>query len=244
MGIERVVAAVNPSMVDFYRGFLFFNKIEETVIDKYDFANGAPAVGLWGDFKELAVKYEEVYGSQADGQNLHKYFLQPCSSAFVFPERKFFKATDPVMSAELFSYFFTEVSDVYQNLSYTEKSIIERFYPYSQYKTVMDFQSISSRISNRFMHHIEANLKGQLIRLKIVDISKNGIGIVGPLPESDKIQISVRISDKKSITIFGKVRWTNTEKSSFGLEIESPTADWRNYIGYLESDFLKLTAAA
>ncbi|PTT87971.1 hypothetical protein DBR42_10585, partial [Pelomonas sp. HMWF004] len=42
---RHLVIAVNPNKIELYESLLFFERLQETVVDRYDFANGAPAVG-------------------------------------------------------------------------------------------------------------------------------------------------------------------------------------------------------
>lgn len=241
MGIERAVIAVNPNMVDFYRGFLFFKVLDTKVIDKYDFANGAPAVGLWADFSELKAKYEEVYNTKIEAKNLFRYFTKINFSQFQFPDRQYFKSADPVMSPELFTYFFKQVSKVYDELDHQEKLIISKYYPYQQYKHVMLFNDYNYNRDYRFMVNTDGKNQETGESIKVVDISKHGLKVVGPAPTSDKIKLSIHVSEEKFISVDAIVKWINGEQNSFGLQLETSNLDWQKYISYLQSDFHNLT---
>ena len=48
---RHLVIAVNPDKIELYEALLYFDRLQETAIDSYDFANGAPAVGASLDLK-------------------------------------------------------------------------------------------------------------------------------------------------------------------------------------------------
>ena len=53
---RHIVIAVNPNKIEMYESLLFFERLQARVVDNYDFANGAPAVGATLDLIEAQAR--------------------------------------------------------------------------------------------------------------------------------------------------------------------------------------------
>jgi len=73
---RHLVIAVNPNRIEMYESLLFFQRLTANVVEKYDFANGAPAVGAWLDLHHAPAIFEHTYGTKSPRKNLHAYFTQ------------------------------------------------------------------------------------------------------------------------------------------------------------------------
>ena len=72
---RHLVIAVNPAHIEMYEAMLFFRRLTEQVVDRYDFVNGAPAVGATLDLHEAPTLFERAYGHKPGRRNLHRYFV-------------------------------------------------------------------------------------------------------------------------------------------------------------------------
>jgi GNAT superfamily N-acetyltransferase len=73
---RHLVIAVNPNRIEMYESLLFFERLTANVVEKYDFANGAPAVGAWLDLRYAPRLFESVYAAKPPRKDLFTYFTQ------------------------------------------------------------------------------------------------------------------------------------------------------------------------
>lgn len=245
MGIHKVFIAVNPAMADFYEGFLLFERVKSKVIDTYSFANGAPAVGLYGDLEKVFIRMKSVYDSKPLSKNLFHFFTQHKLTHFSFPERYFHKSMDPHMTPEMIQYFFIEKSDVLSSLTKEELNYIMQLYPRSLIQEVEGLYNFAhtnySERKSRFLASMDCQIENK--NFKILDLSLNGIKISGhsTLNESSNIAIIVEIAPHRKILLNGHIRWVNAATNQYGIALQKPySKSWIEYVAYLEDDFNKL----
>jgi len=87
---RHLVIAVNPSHIEMYESLLFFRRLTATIVEKYDFVNGAPAVGATLDLKNALEIFQKHYSSKPPHRNLYAYFTQIKLPNIQFPNRRFF----------------------------------------------------------------------------------------------------------------------------------------------------------
>lgn len=73
---RHLVIAVNPNKIELYESLLLFERLQQHAVDRYDFANGAPAVGATLDLQRARVEFEALYGRRRERKNLHRYFVE------------------------------------------------------------------------------------------------------------------------------------------------------------------------
>lgn len=262
MNIQKVFIAVNPSMADFYEGLLLFDKINEKKISNYQFANGAPAVGLYADYSNLESRFIKVYSKKNDAKNLHKFMCYNKISQFTYPIEKYSKSMYPIMDASMINYFFKEKSNVLSELSIEELKYIKNMYPPSlsnifnkeissdgNLKTELAIEA-NSELSIRDFRVFTANLCELKIKDKgtntditisqVLNASHNGLMIGGSKVQhyiGEIIHFSVQISKKVDVLLYGLVKWSN-EASQVGIELIGPIPnEWNQYITFLHDSF-------
>jgi GNAT superfamily N-acetyltransferase len=57
---RHLLIAVNPRHIELYESLLFFKRLSATVVDNYDFVNGAPAVGATLDLKRAPEVFRQL----------------------------------------------------------------------------------------------------------------------------------------------------------------------------------------
>ena len=67
---RHLVIAVNPNQIEMYESLLFFERLTENLVEKYDFVNGAPAVGASLDLDLAPEILKQVYGKKPRRKNL------------------------------------------------------------------------------------------------------------------------------------------------------------------------------
>lgn len=107
------------------------------MVDRYDFANGAPAVGATLDLKEAPDIFKRVYGRRRDRKNLFKYFVGLRLPNIKLPKRRYFTTNDPVMTPALLDHFFNQRSPVFQELDDRRKSLLWSIYEIYEYRRVL-----------------------------------------------------------------------------------------------------------
>ena len=98
---RHLVIAVNPKHIEMYESLLFFQRLTAEVVDRYDFANGAPAVGATLDLHEAPAVFKRAYGHKPDRRNLHRYFVEQTLRQIKFPPRPWHLSNDPVLTPAL-----------------------------------------------------------------------------------------------------------------------------------------------
>lgn len=134
---RHLLIAVNPSKIEMYESLLFFKRLDAQEIDKYDFANGAPAVGATLDLKEAPAVFERAYAHKPASRNLHHYFVHTQLKAIQFPSRPWHLSNDPVMTPALLNYFFNERVPVFAELDARRKGLLHACYEDPEWDAVL-----------------------------------------------------------------------------------------------------------
>lgn len=237
MHLDRVVIAVNPAWKDFYEGILDFSSLESRVIGSYDFANGAPAVGLWSDVTTWEERFISLYGNKPPKQNLYQYFVEKETMCLQFPNRDYEKAMDPVMTPEMLDYFFNKKSSVFKDLSAKEVLTLHSFYPQKSYAHVLPVASSKGlRKSARFI--VDAAGQADYSKtIRVLEVSESGLKLQGPLPRRTLFNLSVQVSQGQIARLKAMIHWIDQDNNSYGVEIVGHDEVWEDYIQYLDADF-------
>lgn len=134
---RHLVIAVNPSHIEMYESMLFFRRLTAGVVERYDFVNGAPAVGATLDLKEAPELFRRHYASKPPHRNLHAYFTEIRLPNIQFPHRRFYTTNDPVLTPELIDHFFNVRTAVFRNLSEEKKALLHSIYDLPEYRSVL-----------------------------------------------------------------------------------------------------------
>ncbi len=242
MKIDRAVIAVDPAWRDFYMGILGFRDLEKRVVDNYDFANGAPAIGLWLDIPSLALQFFKAkYNHREDRYNLYKYFVEVPVPEAHFPDRRFIKVGDPVMTPKMLDYFFNQRSQVFSELSENEILGLASVYAGSEYAKVLPqfgehlrFKDMARYSVQTLAQRPEALDQGAF---KVLDVSRRGLRAYGKAEVGQQVSLQVRVSETEEATVHGVVRWKDEGSKFFGLELTDHNEVWAKYLDYLDADF-------
>lgn len=237
MGLDAVVIAVNPSWTDFYEGLLMFKTLKAKVIDEYDFANGAPAVGLYLALRQSEVDFYRNYARRSPEKNLHHYFVRSTPPNTIFPNRDYEKSLDPVMTPEALDYFFRQKSDVFENLTIDECKLLRSYYPSSEYYFVLPpIPNDDVRIAARYVVNSWAFApKVDTDLLHVRDVSESGLQIFGSeLPDSP-FELHLKIGAGKTAHLLVRAIWRDRDRRLSGVKIEASNAIWQEYIAYLDN---------
>jgi len=129
LGVEKILMAMPPDISEFYERILFCRRLSAQVIDKYEYVNGAPAVGLYLDFQECVEACNARYGKEVFG-------FSASSPNFSFPPRTA-APSHPLMDPEVMDYLFNQKTDLLSKLSDDDRGILMNLYKDGRYLDIL-----------------------------------------------------------------------------------------------------------
>ncbi|MEL4178462.1 GNAT family N-acetyltransferase [Roseateles sp. PN1] len=247
---RHLVIAVNPEKIELYEALLFFERLQANVVDQYDFANGAPAVGATLDLKHAAEVFKAGYKGRPSRKNLHRYFFLQSLPNIKLPKRRYFTTNDPVMTPALLDYFFNEKSKVFEAMDDRKKSLLWSIYDLIEYRRVLPMLSGTALESHPLRRHqrysircpaqihFELNGVPRNFVLNIIEISLSGFQaecrIDVPLQMSGHASIVLGSADKSEITAVALRSKVTDAGVFYGFRVEEPDDVWRACVTALE----------
>lgn len=134
---RHLVIAVNPDKIELYESLLFFRRLAAQPVDRYDFANGAPAVGATLDLQAAYAQFERVYAGRGQRRDLFRYFVRTNLPNIRWPSRAYHTTNDPVLTPQLLDHFFNRRTRVFQSLDARRKMLLRSIYDASSYEQVL-----------------------------------------------------------------------------------------------------------
>jgi len=245
---RHLVIAVNPNRIEMYESLLFFKRLTERVVERYDFANGAPAVGGWLDLKYAPAVFEQVYGEKPSRKNLYQYFVILKLPNIHLPPRRYYTTNDPVLTPELLDYFFNVRTDLFVSLGEHEKALLHSIYNLPAYLPVLPKLPEQEgkrryRLSGRYTYNcpgymrIAGNGGNITYTLQVIEVSKYGFQArsFGTLPMHVWGDATIKfgkneISTVKAMAIRDHV---NGQDDLYGFNIGEPDIVWNNFLNVL-----------
>jgi GNAT superfamily N-acetyltransferase len=248
---RHLVIAVNPEKIELYEALLFFERLQEMPVEKYDFANGAPAVGAVLDLKHAGEVFKSGYKGRPPRKSLHRYFFMLDLPNIELPQRRYHTTNDPVMTPELLNHFFNEKSQLFDALDDRKKSLLWSIYSMAEYRRVLPMLQEAAisvhplRRHQRYsircpgfvkffledgeersfvLHVIEVSLSGFQAECKLdLPIGIGGLATV-ELGKREHSSVHVVVMRRKEVEgdIF------------FGFRLEESDACWRDFVSALE----------
>jgi hypothetical protein len=244
-GVDYQVIAVNPDYIEFYESIFVFQRLADLPIDYYDYVNGAPAVGGYLDMRIAHKTWLAQYGNKPQEKNIFKYFYEMSFENMKFPDRKYFKVNDPIMTPSLLKYFFIEQSDVIQELSQRDKAILASVYRDERYQEMFpEVQQKDNPILVRGAERFEVKCSGRIfftqdraVRLEVFNVSLSGFQARLDLPVrfGERMTIQVVVGNFEIAELTGWPVWSN-EQMVYGFVISSYCSHWETFINYLSND--------
>jgi hypothetical protein len=243
---RHLVIAVNPSQIEMYESLLFFRRLTAHVVEKYDFVNGAPAVGAWIDLHDVPELFAREYGDKPQRQNLHAYFIQNELPNIRWPERRYFTTNDPVLTPELLDYFFNVRTDGFVRLDEHQKALLHSIYDLPEYEAVLP--PLSPRSCERqyrehrrhsfrcrgFLAYAQGGRKRSM-EIEVVDVSRYGFQArtTEPLPLRVWSDASISLGQRDVATV--KVMALREhpvradESCTYGFFLGDPDVAWHTF---------------
>lgn len=247
---RHLVIAVNPNKIELYESLLFFERLQERVVNNYDFANGAPAVGATLDLHLAPGVFKKAYGRRRDQKNLYKYFVDTRLSNIRQPIRRYFTTNDPVMSVDVLDHFFNQVHSGFESLDARKKLLLKSIYNLPDYKRVLPEVADDLDEHHPLRQHQRYSIKcpgsitflvnGQkrAFELTIIELSISGFQAECrfDLPQGPYGDVVVDLGENERSHMRATVmRHKSNEFSTFyGFQIEAPDAVWSDCVSALE----------
>ena len=244
-GVDYKLIAVNPKHIEFYQALLFFELLDQNIVTEYDFVAGAPAVGGYLDLREAYKKFAFNYGKKPKNKNLFHYFTEHQFASFEFPDRSYFKISDPIMTPELLEYFFNEKTNVFQSLPDRERAALFTLYKSECYRKVLPKPSFkydfdNSRRSPRHdvgCHGRIVFSQKRMIKMRVRDVSLKGFKAIldSPIRFGEKLTINIALADFDIAELTGWPVWQGSN-NAYGFILESWSPNWEEFVVELEAE--------
>jgi len=256
---RHLVIAVNPRHIEMYESLLFFRRLTASVVESYDFVNGAPAVGATLDLKHAPEVLRKAYAGKPPRRNLYHYFKETTLPNIQIPHRRFFTTNDPVLTPKLIDYFFNQRTTVFADLSDRKKTLLHLIYDVPEYQQVLpplpekpgDRQT---RRHQRFSVKCPARLSIPGIE-NAVPIEINEVGRYGfrarigrEIPSNVWLSAIIQLGTKEvsRLSVQAVQETENGQQHYCGFRIGEPDLVWRKFVtalyqGHTHSDLDQAT---
>jgi GNAT superfamily N-acetyltransferase len=247
---RHLVIAVNPNKIELYESLLFFDRLQETTVNNYDFANGAPAVGATLDLHQAPELFNRAYGRRRDRKNLFKYFVETRLPNIRKPIRRYFTTNDPVMSVDVLDHFFNQVHSGFESLDARKKLLLKSIYNLPDYRRVLPEIPDELDVQHPLRQHQRYSIKcpGHIVftngdqvqdfNLTVIEVSLSGFQAECrfDLPHHVYGDVIVDLGEnERSVVRAAVIRHTKTEFSTFyGFHIEDVDHVWNDCVSALE----------
>ncbi len=248
---RHIVIAVNPNKIEMYESLLFFQRLQAKVVDNYDFANGAPAVGAVLDLQHAPDVFCQAYGHKRASKNLHRYFVQTRLANIRAPNRRFFTTNDPVLTPAMMDHFFNQRTAVFQSLNDRQRLLLRSIYDHPDYHAVLPQPSPGATAQLTLRQHQRFSIRcpGRLsVRsydtrldypLQVIELSRHGFlaECALPLPEGTRgwIEIDLGASDTAFAEATAVRRHEAGGQVFYGFSVPQPDAAWQRCVLALQT---------
>lgn len=246
---RHLVIAVNPNRIELYESLLFFRRLQDTIVDRYDFANGAPAVGATLDLHVAPRLFDRAYHGKRDRKNLHKYFLQTHLPNIRHPGRPYFTTNDPVMTAPMLDHFFNRKTNVFERLDERKKQALHTIYDHASFAAVLPASDGASRSgaegigAQRYSVKCPAHLdstaahRSQSYDLDVTEVASDVFRARScvPLPPGVGGQVTIDLGERvRSVVQAIALPRRLANSVEYCFKVQSPDSAWRDCVNALQ----------
>ncbi len=248
---RHLVIAVNPNKIELYESLLHFERLQAKVVDNYDFANGAPAVGATLDLQLAPERFRATYGHKRPRKNLHHYFVETRLANIRLPQRRFFTTNDPVLTPAMMDHFFNRRTQVFASLNDRQRLLLRSIYDRPAYRAVLPMPGagaqdlIALRQHQRFSIRCPARLAVRsydtLLHypLQVIELSLHGFQAecALPLPEGTRGWVEVGLGENESAQAEATAvrRQEAGGLVTYGFAVPQPDPAWRRCVQALHT---------
>ena len=246
---RHLVIAVNPAHIEMYEAMLFFRRLTEQVVDRYDFVNGAPAVGATLDLYEAPALFERAYGHKPGRRNLHRYFVHTELPEIHYPPRPWHTSNDPVLSPALMDYFFNQRTSGFDGMPDHRKRLLHSIYREPEWVAVLPALPPEPKTGAALRRHARHSMKcpasldllgnqAGRVAVTVIDISAHGFLARAPEPllMGARYAVVAELGDGVASHVEAEVvrDASNDAGRFFGFHVEHPDSAWDLCVAWLE----------
>jgi GNAT superfamily N-acetyltransferase len=248
---RHLLIAVNPGHIEMYESLLFFQRLQAQAVDRYDFVNGAPAVGATLDLHEAPAIFERAYGHKPGHRNLHHYFCHTALPAIRFPPRPWHLSNDPVLTPALMDHFFNQRTQGFDDLDERKRRLLHALYPGAAWarvlppmpKGTLEGDHDGLRAHQRFSLKCPASMNASGLHSRllatIIEISRTGFlaRLLRPLQVGMRCEVLAELGDGVRARVQAHVvREVNSQAGQFyGFQVDRSDDAWQRCVAWLES---------
>lgn len=249
---QHLIIAVNPASIEVYESMLFFERLAEAKVDKYDFVNGAPAVGASLDLQVAPEMFRQIHGRRKQKKNLHAYFTELTLPEMLLPKRRYFTTNDPVMTPQLLDYFFNHQTKVFANLDERKKVLLRAIYDTPAYAHVLPEVDEAACRQHRVRQHQRYSLKCpgtlrtreaetgrlQIHPFEVVEASKYGFQAcsTAELPLNVWCDVTVQLGrdEKSRLKAMALRKSVDGDQDRYAFKLDQPDSKWCRLVDALQ----------
>lgn len=226
-GVDHLFLAAPAKVADYYQGILFLEKLAP------DFYHA--------NVRTLYHRLANVYGTRTPHRDLAGFFCKRKLDNLAFPERRYFKVCDPIMTPEMLDYFFNVRSDIFRAMTDREKGLVRSLYDNAKYQHVLppDPGIPLPRKEKRFDVNCPGciTFPGRIVGITIRNVSANGFCafLKEPVSKKGSFSVNVAIGDYAMAVLEATPRWSD-ESGVYGFLVTKTCDNWRLFIQHLTSD--------
>lgn len=241
-GVDELIAVIVTKKMAtiFYESILQFQPISQNEFTNYTFSNFQKVIVEGLNLRSALKKYHDIYELEEPERNLYYFFTQFDCSNFIFPKRNIYSTSDPVMTTELFQYFYMDKTQAIHDIP-------EKMRPY-----VLQKYNLLRRNEDIYAARIDMDAPGvgiqqtSLIPMQLVNLSKNGFCVFAKQPFSqngESTRFVFQIGPGMSVAVVGKQIWS-AKNNRYGFEVDVNFKEsWRESLQPYFSENQDLKAA-
>lgn len=238
-GYDALVVAVPPAWQEFYQSIFCFEKLPVKA------GAQTTSVGLSLNLHDALTRWSELYENKPDTQNLPKYLHTPDLEYFEYPDRKYFKSADQIMTPELLDYFFNQRTKIFAQLNKKELLVFQNLYGFGDYQDVIpkleDPAPGGRPRDRRFAVKCEGQIfitRDSSVPITVSDVSANGFRatLESPIAFSETCACTINIGIGKNAELIVRPAWTFNDYA-VGFEVLGADAHWKAFLAELIKEF-------
>lgn len=248
---RHIVIAVNPNKIELYESLLFFERLQAQVVDNYDFANGAPAVGASLDLMHAPELFRAAYAHKRPRKNLFHYFVERRLPNIQPPNRHFHTTNDPVLTPAMMDYFFNQRTRVFSTLDERKRLLLRSIYDDPAYASVLPAPrgdsagGVALRQHQRFSIRCPARLWVQsygtrlAYPMQVIELSLHGFQAecAMPLPEGTRGRLEIELGEHEVARVEATAvrRHEASGTVFYGFHVPAPDPAWQRCVAALHN---------
>ncbi|MDP3537338.1 MAG: GNAT family N-acetyltransferase [Azonexus sp.] len=247
---RHLLIAVNPNRIEMYESLLFFERLTANVVESYDFANGAPAVGAAIDLQSAPVVMARAYSNKPPRKNLLAYFTEVCLPNIKLPNRRYFTTNDPVLTPALLDHFFNIRTNGFASLDPRKKALLHSIYDLPAYRLVLPEMPLQEggvqlRLHQRFSVKCPCRIRFDPpndtsgdFDVQVIEVSEFGFQAFAkidlPLNIWSLATVHLGKCDISVVKVLAVRDKANGYNGFYGFRVGEPDLIWRKFVNALQ----------